>query len=139
MFADFLKFRKAQLDGSCEDVADLCDFPLQGACAGMTIVGEDFDPEMEIGREQVLENCRFLGLPETAVLKKRTSLKAKTDVKSEGCTYRDSFWASEDGEEFSWSVGCSAVSDDDIGEFTLIFIFHKKGNRFMLYSIDCAG
>ena len=123
----------------CENLATLCEFPLGGDCASDVLGLTKNISARNVTNKEFLNNCHFLDETELAVLKKRTSLTANTDVSNGECGYKDFLNVSEDGKEFSWSVGCIQLVEKEIGEYTRIFVFRKTNDHFKLYKVDCAG
>jgi hypothetical protein len=139
MWTAFRRFRKAMLEGSCNELAQQCIFPLEGNC-GMDLLKptHDYSANQSVSKEILVQQCHFLDEIELAVLKKRTALESVTDVKNNGCIYKDFFGVGEKGDEFSWSVGCSHLLEEETGEYTRIFLFRRVDGKFRLCKIDCA-
>jgi hypothetical protein len=140
MFVAFERFRRAMLGGSCAELAQQCVLPLEGDCGmGLLQPEHDYSANQSVSKETLVQQCNFLDENELAVLKKRVTLQSNTDVSDGQCIYKDFFHVEADGSEFSWSVGCIELLEEEVGEYSRIFVFRLVNGKFRLCRINCAG
>lgn len=147
MIEAFEQFREALVNGNCDQLAEVCSFPIIGSCALERLIGyehEDLNAETakhnhEISLEFLQSNCHFFPDHELEILRSYQVGEEHPGIEFEGCIYRGSLDVSEDQKTFHWSVGCANLLEDDIGEFSLIFVFNKQQEEFLLSQTLCAG
>ena len=80
----------------------------------------------EISNELLIHNCAFLDSIEMKVLEDNSS--NNHGIEYDGCIYKANLSVNEDASYFQWSVGCSELTEDIIGEYSMVFTFKYVEN-----------
>lgn len=129
MLTAFLRFRSAMLQKDRVVLAAMCVPGMENGCV--------YDETNMDSVNYKLPD--LLDVSQLQVLKKRTTIASKTDVRTEGCVYKDFFSVDEDRNGFSWLVGCIELIDEEIGEYSTVFHFTKINGKFRLDAVECVG
>jgi hypothetical protein len=146
----FSEFKKAVLNNDCQLLCDLSNFPIESDAGLARLIEEETWDELsdemkrlnyQITQDFLMTNCQILDSIEVEVLRQSIHHDMYKDegLAYDGCKYYSNLRISDDEESFYWSVGCVELLVDDIGEYSLIFIFEKLEDEYKLKRIHGAG
>lgn len=146
----FQAFRTALLHDDCPGLADLSQLPIGGDAGLARLLSKNSEAMLseemnarnyEISQELLLANCHLLESPELEVLElfDPAATSDTPGVMHEGCSYTAHMRLADDGASFQWSVGCAELSEEAIGEYSIVFTFRKIAGEYRLTMIHGVG